>query len=224
VKLSKIVLVPVLSAALLTTGCGSTDRVAAHVGDETVSTSDVDVLSEMQCALVQDNPTQPGKPTVRVLRNASVDALVHMEVVRQLVDAREAGEYDVSAYRQQIAGVDEALKAVPAGERERAIELLKNYTRGDLQLQHIATEQLAQEGTTNPTPQQVDETAAKIYEDFRKEIDVEVNPAYSPDESGRAGQQDGSLSVPVSSYAKQTEEDRPDAAWVSSLPAKLRCG
>jgi hypothetical protein len=224
VKLTKLVLVPVLSVALLTAGCGTSDRVAAHVGDETVSTSDVDVLGEMQCALVKDNPTQPGKPTVRALRNAAVDALVHIEVVRQLVEEREAGRYDVAAYRQQVQGIDEALQSVPEAERERAIELLEDYTRGELQLQHIARQELADDGTRRPTQQQVEEKAAQIYDDFRNEVEVEVNPAYSPDEEGRPGQQDGSLSVPVSSYAKQAEKDRPDAAWVSSLPAKMRCG
>lgn len=222
-KFTKIVLVPVIAAALLTSGCSISDRVAAEIGSANVSTADVEVLSEMQCALVQANPAQQGAPTVRVLRNAALDALVHMEVVAQIIDEREAGDYDVDAFRQQTEGIEEALQAVPRAQRDRAIELLKDYTRRELQLQHVATEALADQGNTSPTPEQVQQMAAQIYNEFRRSIDIEVSPEFSADDTGQAGREDGSLSVPVSDYAKQATAEQPDPSWVASLPARLRC-
>ena len=55
-------------------------------------------------------------------------------------------------------------------------------------------------------------------------IDIDVNPAYGPDDSGNAGAVDPSLSVAVSSFAKQSRSAQPDSAWVSKLPADQRCG
>ncbi|HET7682113.1 MAG TPA: hypothetical protein VFK34_00425 [Marmoricola sp.] len=223
-KVSKVVLAPVLAAALLTSGCGTSDQVAARVGSEQVTSSDVAVLSDMQCALVKSAPQQQGPIPVRTLRDASVDALVHMEVVGQLIEARDAGDYSGEALRQQLQGAEEALKAMPEDERQEALDLLEEYTKRELQLQQLAIDELKDQGVAQPGQQQVEETKQKLLEDYRKSIDVDVSPAFSPDDKGRPGGEDGSLSVPVSSYAKQAAQQQPDAAFVAGLPKSMRCG
>jgi hypothetical protein len=224
VKITKVVLVPVLAAVLLASGCSSSDEVAAKVGSEQVTSGDVAVLSDMQCTLVKGSPQQQGPIPMRSLRDASVDALVHMEVVGQLLEARDATEFDGQALRQQVAGAEDALKAMPKDERAHAIDILTEYTKRSLQLQQLAVEELQKQGVSQPGQQQVQETQQKLLEDFRKTIDVDVSPAFSPDKDNRPGGEDGSLSVPVSAYAKQATQQQPDASFTASLPKSMRCG
>lgn len=224
-KLTKVVLAPVLAAVLLTSGCGSaSDQVAAHVGSENVTGDDVALLSDMQCALIKGAPQQQGPIPMRTLRDASVDALVHMEVVGQLIKAKGAGDFDGQALQQQLEGADQALRRMPEDERADAIALLTEYTKRQLQLQQLAIDELKRQGVTNPGQQQVQDTQQKLLDDFRKGVDVDVSPAYSPDKEGRPGGEDGSLSKPVSAYAKQATQQQPDAAFVAGLPKSMRCG
>jgi hypothetical protein len=174
--------------------------------------------------MVKNAPQHQGPIPVRTQRDASVDPQVHKEVVGHLKEARDARDYSGEALRQQLQGAEEALKAMPEDERQEALDLLEEYTKRELQLQQLAIDELKDQGVAQPGQQQVEETKQKLLEDYRKSIDVDVSPAFSPDDKGRPGGEDGSLSVPVSSYAKQAAQQQPDAGFVAGLPKSMRCG
>jgi hypothetical protein len=116
------------------------------------------------------------------------------------------------------------LKLVPAKDRDRFRDLVESVYRGQLQVYTLAESDLSDQGVARPTQDDVDKAVAKIQDDYRKKVDIEVNPQFGADASGVAGSVDPSLSLAVSSFAKQSRSGQPDATWVSGLPADQRCG
>jgi hypothetical protein len=228
VKANRLVLLAVGSASVLAlSGCAQSGSVAARVGDTTVPTSDIDFMTKVQCDILDDAAEKNGGqvqaiPTSRV-RTQWVNTLVEAELNRQLA-AREHLSYDRETLRSAMDQFESTLKQVSAGDRDRAREVIESIYRGQLQVVGLAQHDLASQGVAEPGDDEVQAAVAKILEDFRKDVDISVNPQYGPDDTDLAGTADPSLSRAVSSYAKQSSAAEPDAAWVSELPADQRCG
>ena len=63
-----------------------------------------------------------------------------------------------------------------------------------------------------------------VQEDFRKSIDIEINPVYGPGPGDVAGVVDPSLSLAVSDFAKDSSTAPPAPTFIARLPKNLRCG
>ncbi len=230
-KVNRLILLAVTGASVLAlTGCTSTGNVAARVGDDTVPTSDVDFLARMQCATLDkaaQDPTQAQQGAQQVatskVRVSMVNLLVQSALNEQLA-ARDHLAYDKSTLRNALVQFESVVKLAPAKDRTRFRDLIEGIYRGQLEVYTLAQQQLADQGTASPTQDQVDQAIAKVQDDFRKTVDVEVNPQYGPDDAGVAGSVDPSLSRAVSSFAKQAQSQQPDSSWVSKLPGDQRCG
>jgi hypothetical protein len=232
VKVHRLVLIAVAGASTLAlSGCAQSGNVAARVGDTTVPTSDVDFLSRMQCETLDkaaQNPAaaaQGGVQTVPVaqVRTGMLNTLVESELNRQLA-AKEHLTYDKDTLRSVMSQFQSVVDQVAAKDRDRFRSMVEDLYRGQLQVYTLAQEELSRQGVTRPSQDQVDQAVSKIQADFRKGVDVEVNPQYGADSHGVAGKTDASLSLAVSSYAKQARSAQPESSWVSSLPADQRCG
>jgi hypothetical protein len=232
VKAHRLVLIAVAGASMLAlSGCAQSGNVAARVGDSTVSTSDVDFLSRMQCETLDkaaQNPAaaaQGGVQTVPVaqVRTGMLNTLIETELNRQIA-SKEHLTYDRDTLRQVMAQFERVVDQVAAKDRDRFRSMVEDVYRGQLQVYTLAQQQLAEQGVSRPSQDQVDQAVAKIQASFRKNLDVKVNPQYGADARGVAGSTDPSLSLAVSSYAKQARSAQPDSSWVSALPADQRCG
>jgi hypothetical protein len=225
-----ILLAAAVTTVLALTGCAPTGNVAARVDGTTVPTSDVDFLARMQCATLDkaaEDPTQAQQGARQVptsqIRASMVNLLVQSELNRQLAK-RDDLSYDRSTLRNAMVQFESVVKLAPSKDRTRFRNLIEDVYRGQLEVYELAQRQLADQGVANPSQDQVDQAISKIQDDFRKSVKVEVNPQYGADHSGVAGSVDPSLSVPVSSFAKQSRSSQPDSAWVSGLPQDQRCG
>lgn len=224
-KLAQALAVPVVSVALLASGCGTSGNVAAKVGDDEVLTSEVDLFTDAQCALSRGAGAATGAGSVpkRVLRNQALDALVDLSVYEQLAEERGA-DYDRAMYRAQMTQVRAQVAPLPADQREDVLDLLEDYWRGVFQLQEVAEQELKAQGVAEPTEEQLQQARGEVYTEFRESLDIELNPAFSPNQDDLAGLGDGSLSTPLSPYARQATAAEPDATFISGLPPALRCG
>ncbi len=230
-KVNRLVVLAVAGVAVLgLSGCSEvTGGRAAKVGDTTISTSDVDFLTRMQCDSLDKaakDPAQAGQvqtvPT-RQVRADMVNALVTSEVAAQLA-AEKGTDYDKATYRQVMEQFEPVVQEVPKADQDRFRDLVGGFYRGQLQMYALAQEQLAKAGITNPSQEVVSDAVTGIEQDFRKDLDISVNPVFGPDAAGNAGAEDASLSRPVSAFAKQAASAKPSAEWVSGLPAGQRCG
>jgi hypothetical protein len=230
VKPRRLLLLAVAGTSMLAlSGCAQSGNVAAQVGGTTVTNADVNFLTQMQCDTLKKAAKDPAQaqgaqvvPT-SLIRTGMVNALVEAELNRQLAD-REHASYDKATLRTVMDQFEPVVAQAPAKDRERFRDLVSGFYRGQLRVYALAQQQLSQQGITDPTSDQVDKTVAAIQDTYRKSVKVEVNPEYGPDAKGVAGAEDPSLSVPLSSFAKQARSSSPKPTWVSDLPADQRCG
>lgn len=229
---NRLVLLAVAGTSLLAlTGCAQSGNVAAQVGDATITTSDVDFLTRMQCDTLDKaakDPAQAAQGGAQMvataqIRRTMVNTLVQAELNRQLA-AKEDLSYDKTTLSNVMVQFESVVKEVPAADQDRFRALVEDVYRGQLQVYSKAQDELASQGAGQPSQDQVDQAITDIQTKFRKSVDVVVNPEYGPDADGVAGAADPSLSRAVSSFAKQSGSAQPDATWVSKLPADQRCG
>jgi len=229
VKANRLVLLAVAGTSMLAfAGCAPSGNVAARVGSSTVPTSDVDFLTRMQC-ITLDKEAASGTaqgaqmvPTTQV-RIGMANTLVQSELNRQLAERKHLS-YDRSTLTGAMAQFAPVLKSVPAKDRDRFRTMVEDIYRGQLQVYTLAQSKLADQGVANPSQDQITKAVNDLQSQYRKSIDVEVNPQYGAGTSGQAGSTDPSLSRPVSSFAKQAGSAQPDARWVAKLPDGQRCG
>ena len=229
-KANRLVLLAIAGTSVLAlSGCTQSGNVAARVGDVTVTTSEVDFLTRMQCDTLDkqaQDPSQAGSTqTVATsqVRTGMVNTLIQSELNRQLA-AREHLSYDKSTLRSVMDQFESVVKGVPAKDRDRFRDLVEDVYRGQLQVYTLAQGRLGEAGITDPTQEQVDQAVTALQDDFRKGVDIDVNPEYGADDAGIAGSVDPSLSRAVSSFAKNSTAAQPQAGWVTKLPADQRCG
>lgn len=215
-------LVVLALAALALTGCDS-HEVAARVEDSTITTERVDALTEVDCALAAKAGQAGSGQPLRLRRDATLARLIDFEVLRRVAREQHPG-YDQKAYAAQLTQMRTELAGLPETRRETAEEFFSAYLKTVLQLGGAATDQLKAQGVTAPQQEQVQQTMQSIYAQAREHLDIEVNPAYSPDANGVPGGADGSLSTAVSDYAKQASAAQPGEAYVSALPKSQLCG
>lgn len=236
-KANRLVLLAIGGASMLAlSGCAHSGDVAARVGDTTVPTSDVDFLTNLQCGIL-DKASSSGQsqavPRSQV-RIQWVNALVDSELNRQLA-AHDHLSYDRATLRSAMDQFEPTLNRAPAKDRDRARDMIQSIYRGQLQVVSLAQKDLAEQGVTDPSDDQVRTAVTKILAGFRKKVDVEVNPQYGPDADDTAGSVDPSLSRAVSAFAKHSVQAPPSQstpagaaqeynAWVDGLPAGQRCG
>jgi hypothetical protein len=233
----RLVLLAVAGTSMLAlTGCTQSGNVAARVGDTTVPTSEVDFLTRMQCDSLDkaaENPQQGQAaqtvPTSQIRTNM-VNALIQSELNRRLAASKDLS-YDTATLRSVMQQFETTVKDVPKKDQDRFRDLVEDVYRGQLQVYTLAQNELGGSATQD----QVQQAVAKIQDEFRKSVDVDVNPEYGADADGVAGSVDPSLSRAVSSFAKQSRSAPPDQstdpdvsaryeAWVGKLPADQKCG
>jgi len=230
VKANRLVVLAVAGTSVLAlTGCSPSGNVAAKVGDDTVTTSEVDFLTRMQCDTLDKaakDPSSQGSTQmvpIAQVRTGMVNTLIQNALNAQLA-ARDHLAYDKSTLRSVMGQFESVVAQVPAKDRSRFRSLVEDVYRGQLQVYTLAQSRLQSAGVANPTQEVVDQAVASIQGDFRKRVHIEINPSYGADHSGVAGATDPSLSLAVSSYAKKSVAAQPDATWVGGLPADQRCG
>lgn len=211
-----------LVAALFLLGACASHDVAARVGGETISSADVDTLTKAECTLAGMVGQQATAQPVRQRRTAALGQLIDLEIFQ--LAAQEGGDYDKAAYAGELARLRQEIAVLPGDVRERTEEIYADYIKGILQLREASLASLAAQGIRQPDQAQLEAELQARYAAAREGVEIEINPAYSPDGRGIPGSQDGSLSVAVSDYAKQAGAAQPDPEYVGGLAPKLLCG
>lgn len=228
-KANRLVLLALAGAVLFgVSGCQS-GNTAAEVGDDVITTSDVDFLTRMQCDAINqavEDPAQAGQVqqiSTRQVRAQMVNALVQASLNRQLAEKEDA-DYDRATYRQVMDQFEPAVQAAAEEDRDRFRELVGSFYRGQLEVYTVAQRRIAEAGITEATDQIVQEAVTAVQEDFRKSVDIEINPVYGPGPGDVAGVVEPSLSLAVSDFAKQSSAAEPAPTFIAGLPENLRCG
>jgi hypothetical protein len=218
--------------ALLLSGCGTAGPgTAVKIGDQSLTTSDVDQLASGFCDALrpqlQSNGAVYPMSFVRayVVRNLTVRA-----AAQQLAD-----QYAVTlpaSYDQAVRDLRTQLTGIPEDKLDLAVEVesVRSYVRA-VELE-VGRQLLAQAGTTGADDSARQLRGQDALEQWMSEHPADVNPLYGIKVTG-TGLDAPDLIDTGSTYAlsanavaaeKTSSSAGPDPAYAASLPSSQRCG
>jgi hypothetical protein len=227
--------VPVLATSVLVlSGCGVAGTefhpgIAAEVGDQSITSRDLDRLTHDYCAgyekLNFGDPEASEPVPMRYVTNQFATILVVRAAAEQLAD-----EYDVepsSAYKSGLARIEPELEQLSEDEKDAFREILGADSYSKDVLAQIGEISLSDNGTTDANQEASYAEGKKLVVAWIADHDVEVNPRYAVDlgaaDFDNASQIDTDLSVAVGTKAKDGLEPAPNSTYTSTLPSHLVC-
>ncbi|WP_310964962.1 hypothetical protein [Nocardioides terrisoli] len=220
-------LLPMAGAALALvalSGCAQSSQTAAQVGSQTISTSDLHLMTQALCTEQRHATGASAQPpsAISTVSNSALGALIESAIDRRYGD-QHAVSYDKLTLAQEVNRLDPLISELPAADQARTRQLISDLFRGQMQVYQAATAQVRASGQA-PTQQLVQQQVGAIESATAKKVDITVNPQYDTSGPGHGGDGHGSLSRAVSSDAKNSVSAQPDASWVANLPAGQKCG
>lgn len=225
-RLSAVV---VLSAsALALTSCGSANPgAAARVGDETVSTSQVNQLSQDMCTAFKPQLQQRQQVVpMSYLRTGVVQFLVEAAMARQV-----AAQYGVQAgpdYASAVSDLTKSAASMPASVRNAYVEVLSASALVSSIGTAAGAAALRQAGTASPTTQEAAQKGDQIFAQWAQDHTVDIDPRYGLAlENGQLKPADRGISFATSAQAQGglgAQGAQPDAAYLATLPPSQKCG
>lgn len=215
------------AAVMALAGCGLTPGAAAVVGDETITTEEVDDAAQALCAANIAGAEARGQTAPQLAsrgaRQGALQVLIESELTHQFAASR-----GVEANQQQVSQAIEAnqfgLSQIPAAEREDFEELLRGFAESQAMLVEIGRASLAEQGQAEPTDQEATAEALRLRQQWAADHgQVEVAPKYGDYVEGNLQPDGGSLSIPVSERAREGAKADPSGSWVAGLPASQKC-
>ncbi len=214
----------VLVSTVVLTGCGSTPDfnpgVAARVGDETVSSSDVRDLAADYCSAAE---TQLGD---QALANHYLNGRVAGALALRSAADQALASYGVPQDPSYDAAVEQGKKSDSiASLTDAQAEALIEVQGSEI---YVSAAELAiGKKVLGGSPSDEDATAAgqKAFIAWLDDNDVQIDPKYgveiTKDQSVLA---DTGVSFPVSDTATTADNSQPDSAAAALLPETQRCG
>jgi hypothetical protein len=215
------------AAVMALAGCGLTPGAAAVVGDETITTAELDDAAQALCAANIAGAEARGQSSPvlasRGARQGALQVLIESELTHQFAASRGV-EPDQQQVSQAVEANQSALAMIPKSEREQFVELLRGFAEGQVMLLEIGRNALAEQGNEDPTEQEATAEGLRLRQQWAEQhSDVEVAPKYGAYEDGALRPGSGSLSIPVSERARAGAVADPPSGWVSELPASQTC-
>jgi hypothetical protein len=216
-----------LVGALTLGGCGTLPPgTASVVGGTKISRSDVNELSDAQCAgITAAGKTQQGQsqetPRKQVVQQ-SLSLLMDTELSLQYAESE-----GVKPRPEQVAAAATATEAfiqtLPEKYHAFMHDFVERWAAGRDVMIQIGEKATGQTADANNAQDLLNAGMAKR-EPWLKTVDIDTDPRYGPAGIGWPGGADPSVSKAVSSFAKSAGKSQPDPAWVSALPAGQKCG
>lgn len=214
---------------LLLSGCGSASLgvspgVAAQVGDEAVSVSDVDGAAGRMCtALGEQFEAESTTLPMSFVRQGTMQLLTLRAQARQVADdyGVEAG----STYLNDVAQRRRTAATMPEEVQDTYVELTSANAFANDIVEQVGAIVLADAGVTDPSVEQVSQAGTDVFNQWPDANGIDIDPRYGLESvDGVLTPIDTNTSVAVSERAKAGLSGDPDAAYARTLPLTHRCG
>ena len=211
-----------VAAMLLLTGCaGLRPGTAVQVGEEQITTHEIDDVTTQFCAAIAEPLAQQAQSIPNgYFRGGIAGVLALREVAEQV-----AADYDVEAesdtYRQQLAELRNQVGTLPEAQQEAviAVESSPFYVQA---IQIVVGEKIA---GSDADESEIEAAGSGEIQAWIEDNGVEFDPALNTTiRDGQVASADGSLSFAVSEGAKAGLEEQPNSALAAELPESQRCG
>jgi hypothetical protein len=215
-----------LVGLLALTGCAVHPGAAAVVGQDSISTGQVDALAAGLCSANASSAQLGGQAMAsRGARQGALQVLVDTDLSQQFGKQRGVVP-DQKQISQALARSGSTIQALPADQRAAFKQALVNYWEGQLMLIDVGRKALEAQGRTHVTDAQAMAEGNRLRAQWAKHVTVSIDPRFGTFRRGsfQPAGDGGSISVPASDSARAGSATNPGAAWVSSLPASQKCG
>ena len=211
--------------AFVLAGCGAVQPgVAARVGEETVTDTEVDRAAADICTLSEPQLSSSGQQVpFSLLRTRALALLTIAAIARQVAE-----EYDVqpgTGYRTQVAEFERTAETLPEEVRDTYVELSAAVPYAEAVKREAGRVSLAADGVADPSGRDARARGEQIFDVWPVEHDVRIDPRYGVRVvDGDLVPADTDVSYPVSPTALAAKAEQLDQAAVANLPATQRCG
>lgn len=217
-------------AAVLTclalSGCSSlTPGTAAVVGDEKISMKQVDELAAAQCdgAVASAEKGQSAPLSISDVKRRSLSLLIETKVSEQYAESQDA-----APTAQVTSLIDssftQALQQFPSKSRKVLGDALHDLAASQSALVTVAARNSGETVSTANVESLLNAGVAARRE-WQKKLHIETDARFNPGKSGYPSSDgNGSVSEPVSGFAKGGVATQAAPAWVDALPATQKCG
>ncbi len=172
-------------AALTLSGCGNAGPgVAAKVGDQTVTVSDVDRLTEGYCRALEPQITAQGQVVpMRLVRTFVAGSLTLQAAAEQLADENDITQPD--GYADQVKQVETQSEGLPAAHRDDFVEVGSARVYVTALERQIGAQLLLNEGNPSANDDQKVSRGREELVVWLGEHGVDINPRYGFAITGR---------------------------------------
>jgi hypothetical protein len=208
------------------TGCAVHPGAAAVIGQDTISTGQVDALAKGLCSTNAAGVAAGGQQAAsRGARQGALQVLIETDLSQQFGKQRGV-EPDQQQISKALAGSRGTIQQLPVEQRAAFKQALVQYWEGQLMLIDVGRQALQAQGKAHVTDQQAIAEGNRLRQQWAKNISVSVDPRFGTFWRGtfQPAAGGGSISVPASDSARAGNTTDPNGAYVSSLPASQKCG
>ena len=210
-------------------GCGVAGAdfhpgVAAQVGDESITVSQVDSVASSYCSAIT-NQLQSNNQVLPMnyLRTGVASRLTLVAAAKQF--AADKGVSAGAQYDQKVAQLHGAVTSLPQDQQDAVItiESSADYITGVEQA--VGKQELKAQGTTKASA--ADEAAAgkKAFSAWLADQSISIDPQFGLKiEQDQTVPTDTSISYALSDTARSGAASTPDQTYAAGLPASNRCG
>lgn len=220
------------AAGLVLSGCTGdvSPGVAATVGEETLSVSEVDRATRSMCTSIVEGVgtggQSPSSIPLSFVRQGTLQLLALDAQARQIAEA-----YDVEPgadHARERAGRMQAAEALPAEARADYVKVMSANALAVSLLDKVGRAELARSGGGRVSAAQAGQAGLEVFRAWPQEHGIDVDPRYGLEVvDGQLTSVDTHTSVAVSDSARQglvTDLGQVDPAYLESLPSSQRCG
>lgn len=205
-------------------GTGLQPGVAARVGDETISTREVDSIAGDYCSSIEKQLSEGNQVLPRrYLRGGVAGQLALVAAARQLAD--EQGVDVGPQYTRKVSDLEDAVAGLPEDQARAVVEVESSGTYLAEVRTAVGKKLLAEQGTGDAGTAEAEAAGQKALAAWLDDHDVELDPKLGVRiEDGQAVPADESLSHGVSDVATMGRAESPDQEYAAALPDSHRCG
>ena len=212
----------VLAATLLLSGCaGLRPGTAVEVGDEQITTSEIDAVTTQFCAALEEPLNQQAQTIPHSYFRGGIAGVLAMREVASQVAADFGVEADSEEYRQQLADLRGQIATLPESQQEAVVQVEGSPFYVQAVQTAVGEELLGGEGDASAFEQAGAEEMQRWIDENGVEFDPSLNTTIRDAQVAPA---DSSLSFAVSEGARAGQEEQPNSALAAQLPAAQRCG
>jgi hypothetical protein len=210
-----------LASTVLLTGCGASGwnpGVAAQVGDDTVSLSEVRDVTTSYCDAVETQLAE-GQYVANGVVAAQVAGSLALRAAAELFAEAEGVEPDASLEDAE-ASLEQSIGELSEEQQDavRTVNLARPYAAA-VELA-VGKEEL---GGSNA--EAAAEAGHERFASWLEDQDVRIDPRFLVTiEGGNVSRTNSDISLPVSDTAKTAVSGEPDETYAAGLPSSQRCG